>query len=127
MGRSVSGIPHKYERKPHAEIKNSPVDLVLNTKQEIVAGAGIIVNDFHDRKDLTPNLCALFVEPEYRNNGIARSILDFARKDAGKAGFSTLYLITDHTTFYEKCGWSFLTMANDSSRPVRVYAAPTIT
>ena len=101
--------------------------LVLNTKQEIVAGAGIIENDFHDRKDLTPNLCALFVEPEYRNNGIARSILDFERKDAGKAGFSTLYLITDHTTFYEKCGWSFLTMANDSSGPVRVYAAPTIT
>ena len=24
-GVPVSGIPHKYERKPHAEIKNSPV------------------------------------------------------------------------------------------------------
>ena len=27
----------------------------------IVGGAGVIDNDFHDRKDLTPNLCALYV------------------------------------------------------------------
>ena len=30
----------------------------------IIAGAGVIANDFHDRKDLTPNVCALYVEPE---------------------------------------------------------------
>ena len=32
----------------------------------IIAGAGVIANDFHDRKDLTPNVCALYVEPELR-------------------------------------------------------------
>lgn len=36
--------------------------IVLNEDEEIIAGAGIIDNDFHDRPDLTPNLCALFVE-----------------------------------------------------------------
>lgn len=25
--------------------------------QQIIAGAGVIENDFHDRKDLTPNIC----------------------------------------------------------------------
>ena len=30
----------------------------------LIAGAGVIENDFHDRPDLAPNLCALFVEPE---------------------------------------------------------------
>ena len=29
----------------------------------IAAGAGLIENDFHDRPDLAPNLCALFVQP----------------------------------------------------------------
>ena len=46
--------------------------IVLNEDEEIIAGAGIIDNDFHDRPDLTPNLCALFVEKEYRNQGIAQ-------------------------------------------------------
>lgn len=31
--------------------------------------AGVIENDFHKRKDLTPNLCALYVEEEYRCQG----------------------------------------------------------
>ena len=31
----------------------------------IIAGCGIIANDFHDRPDLTPNLCALYVEARY--------------------------------------------------------------
>ena len=29
---------------------------------KIVGGMGVIENDFHDRKDLTPNVCAVFTE-----------------------------------------------------------------
>ena len=32
----------------------------------IVGGLGVFENDFHDRKDLTPNVCAVYVEPEHR-------------------------------------------------------------
>ena len=39
----------------------------------IVAGLGVIENDFHDRKDLTPNVCAVYTEEEYRCQGIAGS------------------------------------------------------
>ena len=42
----------------------------------IIAGAGVIENDFHERKDLTPNICAVFVEEEYRNRGIAGTLLE---------------------------------------------------
>ena len=34
----------------------------------IVAGLGVIDNDFHDRKDLSPNICAVYTEEEYRGN-----------------------------------------------------------
>ena len=27
--------------------------------EKIIAGLGVIENDFHDRKDLTPNVCAV--------------------------------------------------------------------
>lgn len=98
--------------------------VVLDNEQNIVAGAGVIENDFHDRKDLSPNLCALFVEQAYRNQGIARHILDFVKRDMGNMGVQQLYLVTDHTEFYEKCGWSFLTMVNDANGcPERMYAA----
>lgn len=30
-----------------------------------IAGAGVIENDFHNRPDLTPNICALYVEEDY--------------------------------------------------------------
>ena len=33
---------------------------------QLVGGLGVIENDFHDRKDLSPNICAVFTETEYR-------------------------------------------------------------
>lgn len=98
--------------------------VVVNDNGEIIAGAGVIENDFHSRKDLSPNLCALFVEEGYRNQGIAKYILDFVRKDLGDMGFNKLYLVTDYKGLYEKYGWDFITMANDDEdRPIRVYSA----
>ena len=29
---------------------------------KIIGGLGVIDNDFHNRKDLTPNVCAVYVE-----------------------------------------------------------------
>lgn len=100
--------------------------LILNDQEEIIAGAGVIENDFHNRKDLSPNLCALFVEKAYRNQGIARKLLDFVREDMCRMGVEKLYLVTDHTEFYEKCGWGFLTMVrDDEGYPERMYVAET--
>lgn len=33
--------------------------VILDASGTIIAGAGLIANDFHERKDLTPNVCAL--------------------------------------------------------------------
>lgn len=94
----------------------------------IIAGCGVIDNDFHNRKDLTPNLCALFVQENYRRQGIARSLLNFVRRDLNTFGLQDLYLVTDHIDFYEKCGWSFLTtVLDDEGQLERLYTAPTLT
>src|SRR5699024_5733995 len=91
-------------------------------EQKIIAGAGVIANDFHDRPDLTPNVCALFVEKEYRNQGIAKEILSFIRKDMGALGISQLYVATDHTCFYERYEWEYLTTVQDNEGiPVYLY------
>lgn len=82
--------------------------------EEIVGGCGIIANDFHDRADLTPNLCALWVDEPYRCRGIAGRLLDHAVRMAGRVGVTRLYLVTDHTSFYERYGWRFLTLVKGS-------------
>lgn len=76
----------------------------------IVGGLGVIENDFHDRKDLSPNVCAVYVEPSHRCRGIAGTLLNFVCRDMQTMGNHTLYLITDHIGFYERYGWEFLCM-----------------
>ena len=83
---------------------------------QIIGGIGVIENDFHDRKDLTPNVCAVYTE-EYRCQGVAGSILNFVCKDMKLKGVDTLYLITDHNNFYERYGWEFLCMVQGDDEP----------
>ena len=80
-------------------------------QERIVGGLGVIENDFHDRKDLHPNICAVFTEPEHRGKRIAETLLDMAVEDLRNKGISPVYLLSDHTGFYERYGWEFLCLA----------------
>lgn len=84
---------------------------------EIVGGLGVIENDFHDRKDLTPNICAVYVEENHRKLGIAGRLLNMAVENLRDLGVSPVYLITDHTGFYERYGWEFLCMVQGDGEP----------
>ena len=78
--------------------------------ETIIAGLGVIENDVHNRKDLAPNVCAVYVEERYRKQAIAGKMLDFVCNDMNAQGIDILYLLTDHTRFYERYGWNFLCM-----------------
>jgi len=85
--------------------------------EKIVGGLGVIENDFHDRKDLTPNVCAVYTEEEYRGKGIAGKLLNMAVLDLKSKGITPVYLVTDHTGFYERYGWEFLCMVQGDGEP----------
>ncbi len=85
--------------------------------ERIVGGMGVIDNDFHDRKDLSPNVCAVYTEEAYRKQGIAGKLLNMVVEDMRAKGVSPLYLVTDHTGFYERYGWEFLCMALGDGEP----------
>ena len=80
--------------------------LCLNNDQ-IIGGLGVIDNDFHDRVDLSPNVCAVYTEEDYRNHKIAGTLLNKAVEDLRSKGISPVYLVTNHIGFYEKYGWEF--------------------
>ena len=89
---------------------------------DIIAGAGVIENDFHKRHDLTPNICALYVKEEYRGNGLAKRLLNYISNDLKKNNINNVYLITTHTKFYEHCGYNFLDMIEeDDGNMIRCY------
>ena len=85
--------------------------------ERIIGGLGVIENDFHDRKDLAPNVCAVYTEEDCRCQGIAGRLLNTAVEDMRAKGISPLYLVTDHTSFYERYGWEFLCMVQGDREP----------
>lgn len=84
---------------------------------KIIGGMGVIENDFHDRKDLTPNVCAVYTEKDYRCKGIAGHLLGMVVEDMRGKGISPLYLVTDHIGFYERYDWEFLCMVQGDGEP----------
>ena len=91
--------------------------------ERILGGLGVIENDFHPRTDLRPNVCAVYTEPDARGRGIAGALLRTAAADMRRRGVRTLYLLTDHTGFYERYGWEFLCLVTPegASAPSRMY------
>lgn len=96
-------------------------------QDEIIGGLGVIENDFHDRPDLTPNVCAVYVEKAWRCQGIAGALLRAVCEDMRQFEIKTLYLLTDHTNFYERYGWEFLCLVqgDGETEPARMYERST--
>ncbi len=110
------GIPAaEYQKSMDACRSNKgsiPQWYIAVEKNRIIGGIGVIENDFHDRPDLTPNICALYVEQDYRCHGLAGRLLRHVCRDMRSFGIRTLYLVTEHNSFYERYGWKFLCMVN---------------
>lgn len=81
---------------------------VLRLDGKIIAGAGLITNDFISRMDLWPWLAAVIVEEEYRGNALGSVLIRHAREHAASLGFDHLYLATDHIGYYEKYGFAYI-------------------
>ncbi|MBR0474111.1 MAG: GNAT family N-acetyltransferase [Erysipelotrichaceae bacterium] len=58
----------------------------------IVGGMGVIENDFHDRKDLRTNICAVFTEEAFRCKGIAGRLLNITVNNLKSKGITPVYI-----------------------------------
>ena len=105
------GIPKEAYLESISECINGksavPQWYIIEENGEIIAGMGVIENDFHERKDLAPNVCAVYVEKSHRGNKTAKFLLEYVCADLHSLGYDVLYLITSLDGFYEKCGWEF--------------------
>lgn len=82
--------------------------LLTNQADDIIGGAGLIPNDFISRMDLTPWLCALFVEEFYRGNAFGRRLIEHVKTETARLGYERLYLCTGHVGYYEQYGFEYI-------------------
>ena len=96
---------------------------VIVEGSRIIGGLGVIENDFHDQRAYAPNVCAVYVVKERRGRGLAGELLARACDDFRAAGYAALYLVTDHSGFYERYGWEYLREATSdgAEQPSRLY------
>ena len=114
------GVPEEAYRECMQAYLNKETELgwfLCLEDDRIVGGLGVIENDFHDRPDLTPNVCAVYTEEDCRCQGIAGKLLYMAVEDLRSKGISPAYLVTDHTGFYERYDWEFLCMVQGDGEP----------
>lgn len=62
--------------------------------ERIIGGMGVIENDFHDRKDLAPNVCAVYTEEDWRCRLAAAARV---RRHEGKGDRSS---VSDHRSYF---------------------------
>lgn len=81
---------------------------LLMNDNEIVGCCGLITNDFISRMDLSPWLCALFIEKKFRGHAFGSLLIERIKKDVSEQGIKNLYLCTDHIGYYEKYGFQYI-------------------
>lgn len=91
-----------------------PITLIAIKDGECIGTISVFENDLKTQNDFKPWLASLVVNPNYRNQGIGRILIDKALERVKELGFSRVYLRTEHASgYYIKRGWIFLCKAHD--------------
>lgn len=85
-----------------------PYWYLLEDNNQIAGCIGLIDHDFISRTDLSPWLCSLYIEKDYRGNSLGNLLIEQVKKDAKQEGFKCIYLCTELNDFYEKYGFEYI-------------------
>jgi len=73
--------------------------------EEVIGCYALLTNDLVSRQDLWPWLGCLWIEPAQRGRELGKLLLQHGVRVAGGLGYKTVYLTTDHDSYYERYGW----------------------
>ena len=77
--------------------------------KHVVGTAALVESDMDSHPELSPWLASVYVNPDYRKQGVGATLVKRVVSEASALGFSPLYLFTpDQATFYQSLGWEFI-------------------
>lgn len=118
-----------YDAIEHSSEPGKPLPrfYLLLKESEIVGCYALLTNDLISRQDLYPWLGCLFIEESERGQQLGALLLNHGVNEAGKLGYKTVYLTTDHDGYYEKYGWQRMEDGYDFyGNSSRIYQIPTV-
>jgi N-acetylglutamate synthase-like GNAT family acetyltransferase len=91
----------------HLNSNTLPMAWVAHDGSNALGTAALRVHDLPGREDLTPWLGGVFVDPQFRHQGIGTELCKVVAQNAVTLfGIETLYLFTlDQQAWYESLGW----------------------
>lgn len=104
--------------------ESTPHWYLLEDDNKIVGCAGLIDNDFISRTDLSPWLCSLYIDSEYRGKDLGSILIAKVKEDAKKQYVKTVYLSTGLYGYYEEYGFDYFGEGFfDDGEPSKIYEA----
>ena len=86
-----------------------PITVVaFNDQNEEIAMCQVTMHDLEVRPDIYPYVANLYVQEDYRGNGLVKLLLDRAIAEAKRFNLKELFIYTQHIGLYEKFGWKFV-------------------
>lgn len=86
-----------------------PFMVVAFDGRQLIGSAALVYEDMTTRKDLSPWLASVFVKPEFRRKGIAKTLVGYIEKRAAQRNIRRLFLFTEHARgLYADLGWADL-------------------
>ncbi|WP_429967770.1 GNAT family N-acetyltransferase [Enterococcus sp. AZ046] len=86
--------------------------VVAEAADRIVGFCSFVSKDIVDL-DYSPYIAIVYVDPNFRGNGISKELVKIAEKQLLKLGFQSIYIVTQHVGLYEKWGYYQIDEAED--------------
>jgi GNAT superfamily N-acetyltransferase len=119
-GRDTERV--REELMTHGNGQRVPEVLIAVENDRLLGTVSIVENDLPGSEHLNPWLASLYVLPEHRGRGVARTLVQAAEAWAKKAGISRLYLFTESAGgLFESLGWQRKEAALCNDHPVVIY------
>src|SRR5690606_15878244 len=83
---------------------------VAHRGAEFLGTVSLIASDMDCRPQYSPWVAALWVDEQYRAQGIGKALLEQSKRAAFQAGFRTVYLCAtaDKHAYYAQRGWQLI-------------------
>jgi GNAT superfamily N-acetyltransferase len=84
-----------------------PMTIVAVSQDRLLGSASLVAQDMSTHPELSPWIASVYVDPDYRKQGIGSKLVGRIEAEARKLGMSRIYLYTpDKEMFYTRLGWS---------------------